>query len=384
MRVQKKHNPIIRKMMLFTVIFFIYLLASLSAYSAVPVVNNIDYRYLAADKILRIEYNLAYSGAGSVNISFVVSSDGGKNFGIVPVSVSGDIGSVMPGNGKRIDWKIVDDYPTLDPHTMVVRILAGDADHNLIYISKGVDMVLIPSETFRMGSYDTPDGMPIYGDEIPDHIVTVDSFYMNVTEVTNRQYWQVMYPGHWASGKPRYWDDPKFNDSSNIPNTDDRPVVGVTWDSAVTYCNLVGKRLPTEAEWEMAARGGQVSREFPWGNLLDSDSRNYANYAGIGGPDVWEDTAPVSSFLPNDYGLFDIIGNAYEWCSDYYEFYYYTISDNSNNPKGPSSGITRSLRGGSCYDGFFPSYLRSATRYSYSPSPTDGIVGFRCIMDVPK
>lgn len=381
MRVLKECNPLIKKMMVFAVIFFACLLSSISAYSAVPVVKDINYRYLAADKIFRIEYNLVYPGAGGVNISFVVSSDGGKNFNVVPVSVSGDIGSVMPGNGKRIDWKIAVDYPTLDPNNIIVRILAGDADHNLVYISNGVDMVLIPGGSYRMGSYDTPDGMPIYGDEIPDHVVSVDSFYMNVREVTNRQYWLFMIStGRWPSAKPTYWDDPKFNDSSAIPNVDDRPVVGVTWDNAVAYCNWAGKRLPSEAEWERAARGGQVSREFPWGNTID---RRYGNFAGIDGPDVWENTSPVCSFLPNDYGLFDIIGNAYEWCSDYYDFLYYTVSE-TNNPKGPSEGLTRALRGGSCYDGFFPSYLRSATRYSYSPSPTDGIVGFRCVMDVPK
>jgi sulfatase modifying factor 1 len=141
----------------------------------------------------------------------------------------------------------------------------------------------------------------------------------------------------------------------------------------------VSGQVRTEAEWEKAAKGGQLGREFPWGNYLglDSgiDSRDYANYAGIGGPDVWENTSPVRSFLPNDYGLFDIIGNAYEWCSDYYGFFYYTefyyteSVTNTNNPEGPPKPMppeveNRVLRGGSCYDGFFPSYLRSATRYS--------------------
>ncbi|MEK7396344.1 MAG: formylglycine-generating enzyme family protein [Candidatus Poribacteria bacterium] len=378
----KKYNPLIRKMMVFTVIFFVCLLSSFSAYSAVPVLKNINCSYLGDDKILRIEYNLAYPGSGDVNISFVASSDGGKNFDIIPISVSHDIGNVIPGNGKKIDWKIVNDYPTLNPETLMVRMLAGDADHNLIYISKGnTEMVLIPGGSFRMGSYDAPDGMPIYGDELPDHIVSVDGFYMDAHEVTNSQYAAFMSAtGHTA---PLYWNDSRYNDP-------DKPVVGVTWNDAVAYCNWIGKRLPTEAEWEMAARGGQIGREFPWGNLLDSDSLNYANYAAIGGPDVWEDTSPVCSFLPNDYGLFDMIANAYEWCSDYYDFFYYAVSE-TNNPKGPTDPpterVTRVLRGGSCYDGFFPSYLRSATRYSYDPETIetkDAIIGFRCVMDVPK
>jgi formylglycine-generating enzyme required for sulfatase activity len=382
MCILKKYNPLIRKMMVFTVIFFVCLLSSFSAYSAVPVLKNIRYHYILNDNILRIDYDLAFSGSGSVNISFRCSSDGGRTFNIIPHSLVGDFGSVSPSNDKKIFWAIFIDNPSLNTGTTIIQMLAGDADHNLIYLSKGdTEMILIPGGSYRMGSYDAPDGMPIYGDELPDHVVSVDGFYMDTYEVTNKQYEAFMVAtGHTA---PLYWNDLRFNNQNN-------PVVGVTWNDAVAYCVWAGKRLPTEAEWEMAARGGQVSREFPWGNLLDPDSRRYANYAGIGGPDVWYDTSPVRSFAPNDYGLFDMIGNAYEWCSDYYDFSYYTVSE-TNNPKGPTvpptDRVTRVLRGGSCYDGFFPSYLRSATRYSYDPETIetkDAIIGFRCAMGVPK
>ena len=363
-------------MMVFTVIFLSCLLLSISAYSSVPVLKNISYHFMFDDNLLRIDYDLSFAGPGSANISFRCSNDGGKTFNIIPHSLAGDFGSVNPGNGKKIFWAIFVDYPSLSPNNTTIQMLAGDVDHNLIYLSKGnTDMVLIPSGSFRMGSYDAPDGMPIYGDELPDHVVSVDSFYIDTCEVTNSQYAAFMSAtGHAA---PLYWSDPRFTGN-------DKPVVGVTWNDAVAYCNWIGKRLPTEAEWEKAARGGQVSREFPWGNELN---RNYANYAGIEGIDVWYDTAPVRSFAPNDYGLFDTVGNAYEWCSDYYDFFYYTVSE-TNNPQGPSEEQpTRSLRGGSCYDGFFPSYLRSATRYSYDPATIetkDAIIGFRCVMDIPE
>ncbi len=362
-----------KKMMVSAIIFFVYLLTSLSVYSDVPVVKNFIYYYIGADKIMKIRYDLAYPGSGGVNISIVASNDEGKTFNIIPMTTTGDIGNVMPGNGKQINWKILTDYPTIDPLSIKIRLLAGDADHNITYFTAGgSDMVLIPAGTFRMGSYDTPDGMPIYGDELPDHYVNItNSFYMDTHEVTNAQYALFLI----ATGRqaPLYWNDPRFN-------APDKPVVGVTWEDADAYARWVGKRLPTEAEWEMAARGGCVSREFPWGNTID---RRYGNFASVEGPDVWYDTAPVRSFLPNDFGLFDMIGNAYEWCSDYYDFSYYSESE-ANDPQGPSTGLTRVLRGGCCYDGFFPSYLRSATRYSYDPTTRDGIIGFRCVKDVPK
>lgn len=368
------YNSLAKKMTAFAIIFFIYLLTSISVYSDVPVIKNLNYNYIGDEKIIKILYDLAYPGSGGVNISIVASNDGGKTFNIIPMTVNGDIGNVMPGTGKQINWKILTDYPSIDPLAVKIRLLASDADHNLTYFSAGgTDMVLIPAGTFRMGSYDTPDGMPIYGDELPDHYVTIsNSFYMDTHEVTNAQYAEFLI----ATGRqaPLYWNDPRFND----PN---KPVVGVTWEDAVAYCNWVGKRLPTEAEWEMAARGGQVSREFPWGNTID---RRYGNFASVEGPDVWYDTAPIRSFLPNDFGLFDMIGNAYEWCSDYYDFSYYSETP-SVDPQGPSDPQpTRVIRGGSCYDGFFPSYLRHATRFSYDPNTRDGIIGFRCVMDIPK
>lgn len=378
MRIFKKatSNHLGNRITAFSVVFLICLLFSLNAYSAVPVVSNIRFQFIVADNVIRTWYDLSYSGTGNVGISIEASSDGGKNFNIMPYMVAGDIGNVSPGSDKKIGWFIGLEYPSLDPHSVIIRIIASNVDHTLRYIKLAdTTMVLIPAGNFQMGSFDSPDGMPIYGDELPDHIVYVNSFYMDPNEVTNAQYAEFMNAtGHTP---PLYWADARFN-------APQQPVVGVTWEDATAYCNWVGKRLPTEAEWERAARGG-FGYEFPWGNTLN---RDYGNFASIEGPDTWYDTSPVRSFLPNDYGLFDMIGNVYEWCMDYYHFSYYSVSP-SNNPLAPEVldeqvAETRSLRGGSCYDGFFPSYLRSATRYSYYPSTVNGIVGFRCVMNVPN
>jgi formylglycine-generating enzyme required for sulfatase activity len=194
----------------------------------------------------------------------------------------------------------------------------------------GALMVPIPAGDFQMGSND-------YDNEKPIHTVYLDAFYIDIYEVTNAQYKKFMdATGHKA---PYCWNDSKFN----APN---HPVVGVSWDNAVAYAKWAGKRLPTEAEWEKSARGGLVGKKYPWGDILTHDD---ANYSGKGGKDKWEQTSPVRSFAPNGYGLYDMAGNVWEWCEDWYSNNYYANSPKSN-PKGPGSGKWRVLRGGSWYD----------------------------------
>jgi len=358
-------RKLFRQLMILTIFVIICLITSSAVYSAVPVVKNQSLQRNFGSMVIR--YDLLYSEPGTVNISLECSYNTGGAYSITPHSVTGAVGDVLPGTGKQINWNVDADLPGANIYLVRVRLIASSATNTIRYVTKkGADMVLIPSGSFQMGSLATTDGMPIFGDEVPKHTVSEDAYYMDTHEVTNAQYADFMSAtGHAA---PLYWNDSRFNAPT-------KPVIGVTWDDAVTYCNWAGKRLPTEAEWEKASRGGLVGKEFPWGNTLD---RNYGNFASVEGPDTWNDTSPVCSFMPNDYGLFDMIGNAYEWCSDYYEYYYYDGSPGSN-PPGPDTGQSRVLRGGSCYDGFFPSYLRCATRYSYISSTTDGIVGFRCV-----
>ncbi|HGJ66546.1 TPA: formylglycine-generating enzyme family protein [bacterium] len=226
-------------------------------------------------------------------------------------------------------------------------------------------MVLIPAGEFQMGSN--------YGnrDERPIHTVYLDAFYMDVYEVTNAQYKIFIdATGHRA---PAYWNDPIYNAPNN-------PVVAVDWNDAKAYADWADKRLPTEAEWEKAARGGLVGKRYPWGNNL---THNNANYAGTGGKDKWDFTSPVGSFTPNGYGLYDMAGNVWEWCSDWYDSNYYA-SCTKSNPIGPSSGLYRVLRGGSwLYGSGF--YMRVNYRsYHDTPTALNPNIGFRCAMDAPK
>ena len=152
-------------------------------------------------------------------------------------------------------------------------------------------------------------------------------------------------------------------------------MVLVTWDDATAYAKRAVKRLPTETEWEYAARGGLAGKRYPWGDEITHDD---ANYSGAGGRDKWDkSTAPVGSFDANSYGLYDMAGNVWEWCADWYGSDYYSKSP-SRNPQGPSSGSTRVLRGGSWYN--VTVSLRVAGRNFFNPASTnyDGL-GFRCV-----
>jgi iron(II)-dependent oxidoreductase len=220
----------------------------------------------------------------------------------------------------------------------------------------GKDMVLIPTGDFQMGSND-------YDSEKPIHTVYLDAFYIDIYEVTNAQYKKFMDATKYK--EPSYWNDSKFNASNH-------PVVGVSWNDAVAYAKWAGKRLPTEAEWEKSARGGLVGKKYPWGDTLTHDD---ANYSGTGGKDKWENTSPVGSFAPNRYGLYDMAGNVWEWCADWYDSKYYASSPKSN-PKGPGSGKSAVLRGGS-WDDYADLDLRVAARFF--PSGDLSLVGFRCV-----
>lgn len=251
------------------------------------------------------------------------------------------------------------------PSEFEVSIRAGETKQ--IKIGKdGAPMVLIPAGEFRMGSNDGRD------DEKPEHTVYLDRFYIDKYEVTNALYRKfIAATGHKA---PYYWNDSNFN-------APDQPVVGVTWDDAKLYCHWAGKQLPTEAQWEKAARGGLVGRTYPRG---DSITHNDANYSGTDGRDRWEHTAPVGSFAPNGYGLYDMAGNIREWCADWYGGDYYANSP-GRNPTGPSSGSmgpNRILRGGD-WDGF-PFGLRIVFRTFDQSRFGYNTYGFRCAgLDAP-
>jgi len=216
-------------------------------------------------------------------------------------------------------------------------------------------MVRVPKGAFLMGS-STGEA-----DERPEHNVLLNTFWIDKYEVTNEKYVICV-----AAGKCR--ENEKYLGFADP----DQPVVGVSWFDAADYCSYVGKRLPTEAEWEKAARG-QDSREYPWGNNLDCTLANYRE-CRVG------KTMPVGSY-PNGaspYGLLDMAGNAAEWCSDWYDPNYYQNSPKSD-PKGPESGKYRVIRGGMWLR--FAYQMRSADRAAQSPDRRNNTTGFRCAKD---
>ena len=192
----------------------------------------------------------------------------------------------------------------------------------------GSVMVLIPAGSFEMGDH--------FGqandDERPVHRVELDAFYMDRHEVTIGRFRQFVNQSGYN------YPDHLWNKVAQYSPTDDHPMVRLSGDDAAAYASWAGKRLPTEAEWEYAARGRLVGKRYPWGNEI---SRDYANYSVTGGADRWSgQTAPVGSFKPNGYGLYDMAGNVWEWCADWYDENYYRNSRNSpvNNPLGPETG----------------------------------------------
>jgi formylglycine-generating enzyme required for sulfatase activity len=260
------------------------------------------------------------------------------------------------------------------------------------------DFVYVPAGPFKMGDNFAEGDVR----ERPVHTVELGAFYIEKLEITNGQFRKFRddpdytNPKYWPDGRPvpkdqiPYWTDAR-NHGGGTPGSDDYPVLGVNWDSAVAYCRWVsaktGKtyRLPTEAEWEKAARGTD-QRRYPWGNEID---RSYANYVGAGGN---FDTGSRVGFYDGSnrgdqqthnnaspYGALDMAGNVMEWCQDWYSRDYYNSSPRKN-PQGPATGAYRVLRGGTFFEETFD--LRSAARSAAWPSfQAHRMVGFRPVRE---
>ncbi len=279
-------------------------------------------------------------------------------------------------------------------------------------------MVRLEGGTFLMGTDDSL-GYPADG-EGPVHPVTLRPFDIEAEVVTNARFrafvdetgyvtaaeqfgWSFVFGGllpdefedtrgvaqapWWRQVYGADWSHPEGRQSS-VADRDEHPVVHVSWDDAQAYCRWAGMRLPTEAEWEHAARGGLEQCRFPWGDELEPDGEHRMNVWQGTFPDQnscadgWYGTAPVTEYPANGYGLHNMTGNVWEWCADWFAPDFYASSPETD-PVGPPGGTHRVMRGGSylCHDSYCNRY-RVAARSGNTPDTSTGNLGFRCVADV--
>lgn len=274
--------------------------------------------------------------------------------------------------------KIERPIPDMDPaaslvvDTTVKHYIPEQKDTNNIHPLL-TEMAVIQGGSFYRGSTDGNR------DEMPRHQIHLASFAIDIHPVTNEQF--VRFLEVMGGEKDSNHNDIIRMRDSRIKRAAGRlsiesgyskhPVVGVTWYGAIAYAKWVGKRLPTEAEWEIAARGDAESVLYPTGDDIEKTQANFFS----------SDTTAVMSYAPNGHGLYDMAGNVYEWCQDWYGYNYYELSiQEPENPKGPIQGVYRVLRGG-CWKSLKED-LRCSRRHRNNPGTVNGTYGFRCAANV--
>lgn len=390
----------------------VLVLCQLISYGDLLVANVTAQQRPGGSEIVDIQYDLVGSVATAV-IEIHYSLDGGSSYTKAEWAFGEGVGSGVPvGLDREVEWYTSYDLPETDNDSMRIKVVA-------VGWGTLLPMVEVPEGSFSRGDSFTDNLTADYNDEKPRRTVTVDAFWMGETEVTWGQWKDIR---DWAM-----FESYDIDFSSAAGKADDHPVYNLTWYDAVKWCNARsekaglepvyrvggnvyrfgvhepdidysknGYRLPTEAEWEKAARGGLSGKRFPWGDRISHSRANFDGYViiysampyvdGTSGnsPDYHPDyatgdtpyTSPVGSFAANGYGLRDMAGNVFEWCADWYGELYYD-EDSTSNPRGPASGSQRIFRGGSW--GVYGSDCRVAARNERSPSSEGNNIGFRVV-----
>ena len=289
-----------------------------------------------------LSINISYDMEGKLyrgdKVAVIYSIDDGKNYSII-VDADGDVGAnVLPGKNNEVNWLLIDkDF-----------IIGKIINFRVITIPEG--MVYVDGGNYMRSSISN------LNKEVSSHAVELGSFLMDETEVTQREYRQVM--GKYAS---------------DYAGCMECPVENVSWFDAMDYAQKIGKRLPTEAEWEYAARGGARSKsfsKFSGSNIIDEVAWFLSNT---------ESKQPVGRKKPNALGLYDMSGNVWEWCSDWYHDEYFQVA-NTINPLGPDYGTEKVVRGGSWFSNDV--FCDISRRYKLKPDYRDTNFGFRCVKDI--
>ena len=395
-----------KKLLVLPVVFTVAL--AFFAEAAPPVVTNIRASQLAGTKNVEILYDVSDADGDLLTIGMQVSGDAGQTYTIPATALSGHIGAgVAPGVNRRIVWNAGADWNGQLVNSAKVRVTASDGTTP----APPPGMVYIPAGVFQMG--DNLDGLT---DALPLHNVTLDAFFMDRTEVA-KELWQSVQA--WSNGHG-------YSISVGSYYAAGHPVQSIYWYDMVKWCNARsekdgltpcyytdaaqtviyktgnvdvtnamvkwpanGYRLPTEAEWEKAARGGVIGLRYPWGNTINGSQANYSpsgdpfegnNPATTPGGYYNGSQTPSGVNMANGYGLFDMAGNVWEWCWDWYGGSYYSDATANSNPHGPTTGSERVLRGGSWGDS--PNNSRCAVRLNSGPASNyvyNGTFGFRSV-----
>ena len=389
-------KPLIQLLYIAALIF-----TGITPLTAAPTVSNVRVAQRDGTNLVDVYYDLSGSSEGGATVTVELSENGGASYGLPIASLSGHVGGgVANGRYRHLVWDAGSDRPDSFSETMRLRLGAVDSP------PVTGEFALIPAGSFQMGDAFSEGE----GNERPVHTVNLSDFYMAKHETTKEQ---------WDSVRVWGLNNGYTDLASGGGKGANHPVHSVTWYDIVKWCNArsqkdgltpcytvgeavfktgedrgvscnfaaSGYRLPTEAEWEKAARGGLSGKRFPWGDTISHSQANYyaigtsfGNQSGNAGdhPTYNDGTrpysAPVGSFAPNGYGLYDMTGNMWEWCWDWYGASYYGLSP-ASDPRGASSGVYRVFRSGSW--GGHAIHCRVAIRFVNPPTSRDHSVGFR-------